>query len=387
VSPTLRTGLRVVLAALWAYVAARTIGDPAATLRSVTAYRLLPDVLERGVAYGLPYLALALALLLLTGLATRAAAAVSAVLLALFLVGVAVAAGRGRDGIAGPLPVVLGVLGLAAAVVLTRWPLTRWALDDRIRRSALAGAPELRVGPRRTAEARRRHAELERQRAAAGDRRVRRAGVLAAVLLVVATGAGIGIQAARTSGPSSPSPQAFDATDGVQFGRSGARTTIEIYEDPACAACATFQREIAGQLQTWITSSTARVKFYEVSFLDTPKGSRYSTRASAAMYCAADAGRFQQYHDLVYADPPPPGTEGATDDQLTLLGPRAGIDGDAQTAFGQCIATKKHVGFVADITSVASRGGILSAPVVLVGGNPVPNPDLANVSAAVQQAL
>lgn len=382
---TARTGARLVLAALWAYVGVRTVGDPAATLRSVRAYRLLPDVLERGVAYGLPFLALALAVLLLAGLAVRAAAAVSAGLAALFLLGLALATGRDLDGV--PLSVALGVVALVAAAVLTRWPDTVGALDDRIRHRALSQVPEARVGPRRTAEARRRAAELERQRAAAAGRRTRVAGVLAGVALVVVTAAGIGVQAARSSGPGLPAPQAFSIRDGVQFGRSGARTTIEVYEDPACTACGTFAQESAGQLQTWITSSTARVKFYEISYANSQSSTKYSSRAAAALYCAADAGRFQQYRDLVYAAPPPAGTPGPTDDQLTLLGPRAGIDGDAQTAFARCIATKKHAGFVDDVTADASRAGILSVPVVLVGDKPITNPTLATVSAAVQSAL
>ncbi len=379
---TLRTVLRVVLAAFWASVAVRTIGDPAAMLREVRAYQLLPDMLERGVGYGLPFLALALAVLLLFGLAVRPAAAVSGVLLVLFLVGV----GAG-ESTRHPVTIVLGVVALAPAVVLTLWPRTRWALDDVVRQRALTRVPEVRVGPRRTAEARRRHAELERQRAAVADRRTRVAGVLAGVLLVVVTAAGIGIQAARGSGPSVPSPQAFSAADGVQFGRSGARTTIEIYEDPACPACATFEQQASSRLQTWIKGSTARVKYYEVSFLDSQSTTKYSTRAAAALYCAADAGRFQEYHDLLYASPPAAGTAGITDDQLTLLGPRAGIGGDAQTAFTQCVASKKLVGFVGQISDDASRGGILSPPTVLVGGHPVQNPTLTNVTTAVDAAV
>lgn len=379
---SVRAVARIVLAAVWAYVAVRTIGDPAATLRGVQAYRLLPDVLERGVAYGLPFLALALALLLLVGLATRAAAAVSAVLLVLFLVAVV----AGKATVRAP-EVVLGAAGLALAVVLTLWPRTAYALDDAARRRALTRAPDVRVGPRRTAEARRRAAELERQRAAAANRRTQLAGVLAGILLVVVTAAGIGIQAARASGPDAPSPQAFSAADGVQFGRSGARTTIEIYEDPACAACATFAQQSSGQLDTWVKASAAKVKYYEVSYLDNQSKTKYSTRAAAALYCAADAGRFLQYRDLIYASPPPVGQEGITDDQLTLLGPQAGITGDAQTAFTACIASHRHVPFVSTISDDASRGGILSPPTVLVGGSPVQNPTLASVTAAVNAKL
>ncbi len=86
------TVVRLVLAAVWAWVAVARIGDPAASVDAVRAYQLLPDPLERGIGYGLPFVALALAVLLLVGLAVRVAAAVSAVLFLLQLG----RAGRGR---------------------------------------------------------------------------------------------------------------------------------------------------------------------------------------------------------------------------------------------------------------------------------------------------
>ena len=89
------TVVRLVLAAVWAWVAVARIADPAASVDAVRAYRLLPDVLERGIGYGLPFVALVLAALLLVGLAVRVAAAVSAALFLLELVGLVAAAARG----------------------------------------------------------------------------------------------------------------------------------------------------------------------------------------------------------------------------------------------------------------------------------------------------
>ena len=95
VQPVASTVLRVVLAAVWVWAAVAKIGDPAAAVRAVRAYDLLPEWLAQGVGYGLPFLELALALLLLLGLATRLAAVVSAVLFAVFLAGIVSAAARG----------------------------------------------------------------------------------------------------------------------------------------------------------------------------------------------------------------------------------------------------------------------------------------------------
>ena len=71
------------------------VGDPAASVRAVTAYDLLPYDVERIIGYGLPFVEIALAALLLVGLATRFAASASAVLVIAFIAAVASAWARG----------------------------------------------------------------------------------------------------------------------------------------------------------------------------------------------------------------------------------------------------------------------------------------------------
>jgi protein-disulfide isomerase len=394
------TLVRLVLAAVWAWVAVARIADPAASVDAVRAYQLLPNVLERGIGYGLPFVALALAVLLLVGLAVRVAAAASAVLFLLQLVGLVAAAGRGLRiacgclGSGGVLPtgqttsyprdiVIVAVL-LVLAAALAWWPQTRYALDDTVRRSADSTLSEARVGPRQTAEARRRQAELAAARAAAGQQRVRLAGALGGVLLIVAAGIGIGVQAARTPDP--PSPQPVSISNGVELGRSGARVTIDLYEDPLCTNCKTFVETAGPQLQTWLDSSTAKIKYYVVSYLNGQSPTRYPSRAAEAMYCAADAGRFREYHDIVFGDQPTPGAD-VTNDELIADGPRAGITGAQQTAFAQCVKSGKYSDFVSKISDKANQDGIFATPTLLVDGKPVQDVSLAGVTAAVNAAL
>jgi protein-disulfide isomerase len=213
---------------------------------------------------------------------------------------------------------------------------------------------------------------------------VRFVGALAGVLLIVAAGVGIGVQAART--PNAPSPQAVSVADGVELGRSGARVSIELYEDPLCANCKTFNDTAGPQLQAWINSSTASVKYHVVSYLNSQSPTQYPSRAAAAMYCAADAGRFGEYHDIVFGDQPTPGAD-ITDDELIADGPRAGITGPQQDAFAQCVKSKKYADFVSQISEQASQDGILATPTLFVDGKPVQNVSLAGVTAAVNAAL
>ena len=371
---------RLVLAAVWAWVAVARIADPAASVDAVRAYQLLPDVLERGIGYGLPFVALALALLLLVGLVAAAAR------------GLRIACGcLGSGGVlptgqatSYPRDIAIVAVLLVLAAGLAWWPRTRYALDDTVRRSAESTLSEARVGPRRTAEARRRQAELAAARAAAGQQRVRFAGALGGVLLIVAAGIGIGVQAARTPDP--PSPQPVSISNGVELGRSGARVTIELYEDPLCTNCKTFVETAGPQLQTWLDSSTAKIKYYVVSYLNGQSPTRYPSRAAEAMYCAADAGRFREYHDIVFADQPTPGAD-VTNDELIADGPRAGITGAQQTAFAQCVKSGKYSEFVSKISDKANQDGIFATPTLLVDGKPVQDVSLAGITAAVNAAL
>ena len=86
---------RLVLAAVFAAAGWPKLLDPDGTVRSVRAFRLVPEVLVPAFGYGLPVLELALALLLLAGLLTRWSAAAVGLVLVLFMIGVAAAWARG----------------------------------------------------------------------------------------------------------------------------------------------------------------------------------------------------------------------------------------------------------------------------------------------------
>jgi uncharacterized membrane protein YphA (DoxX/SURF4 family) len=116
-------------------------------VRAVRAFEILPEVLARPVGYGLPILEVVLGLLLLVGLLTRYAAVLSALLMAGFIVGILSAWSRGLAIDCGcfggggptdpartqyPLEVARDLAILAGALVLARWPRTRYSLDTSL---------------------------------------------------------------------------------------------------------------------------------------------------------------------------------------------------------------------------------------------------------------
>jgi uncharacterized membrane protein YphA (DoxX/SURF4 family) len=93
--PWLATAGRLVLGGVFLVAGLLKIPDPAAAVRAVRAYQLLPEPTVAPVAFGLPVLEIAVGVALLVGVFVRAAAIAAAALLVVFLVAVGSAWARG----------------------------------------------------------------------------------------------------------------------------------------------------------------------------------------------------------------------------------------------------------------------------------------------------
>jgi uncharacterized membrane protein YphA (DoxX/SURF4 family) len=93
--PWIGTVARLLLGVVWIVAGALKVGDLAASVRAVVAYRLLPPNVANPVGSVLPFLEIALGTLLVLGLATRLSAIVSALLLIAYIIGIASVWARG----------------------------------------------------------------------------------------------------------------------------------------------------------------------------------------------------------------------------------------------------------------------------------------------------
>ncbi len=136
---------RLVTGGVWIAAGALKVADPAASVRAVRAYDLLPEALVQPVGYLLPALEILIGLGLVLGLLTRACAVLSALLFVAFIIGIASAWARGLQIECGcfggggfdadatedyPWEIArdVGLLLLSARLVVR--PHTRWSLDD-----------------------------------------------------------------------------------------------------------------------------------------------------------------------------------------------------------------------------------------------------------------
>lgn len=157
-SGLLRLIARLVLAGVWIIAAWLKLPDPAASVRAVRAYQLLPEGVVPAVGYGLPFLEMVVGVLLLLGLGVRLNAVLSALMLVAFIAGIASAWGRGLQiecgcfgggGIttdaaaAYPREIArdAGLLLLAGALIA--WPRTPLSLDHHLESNRSASDKEL----------------------------------------------------------------------------------------------------------------------------------------------------------------------------------------------------------------------------------------------------
>jgi uncharacterized membrane protein YphA (DoxX/SURF4 family) len=147
VGPWLATAARLLLGGVFVVAGLLKLPDPAAAVRAVRAYRLLPESLVAPVAFGLPVLEIAVGLALLLGVFVRTAAIAAAVLLVVFLVGVGSAWARGLQIDCGcfgnggqvaagetayPSEVLRDLALLVVALALAWRPASRLALGRRL---------------------------------------------------------------------------------------------------------------------------------------------------------------------------------------------------------------------------------------------------------------
>ncbi|MGH8869844.1 MAG: DoxX family protein [Actinomycetes bacterium] len=138
------TLVRVALGGVWVAAGAAKIPDPAASVRAVRAYQVLPEASVTAVGYGLPFLEITVGVLLIAGLGTRVVAIASSVLLVTFIAGVSSAWARGLTIDCGcfggggqvsaaqtayPQELARDAVLLVASLALAWMPASRLALD------------------------------------------------------------------------------------------------------------------------------------------------------------------------------------------------------------------------------------------------------------------
>lgn len=165
--------------------------------------------------------------------------------------------------------------------------------------------------------------------------------------------------------------------------------TLDVYEDFQCPACAQLERIMGSTITDLAEQGKIKLVYHLKTIIDGNLGTTHSLAMGNAAMCAADAGKFQAFHDDVYANMPAQEGQGWTDAQTKGFAEQAGITGTALDTWTTCVAEKKYTAYVESTEEASNRAGITGTPTVLLAGAKVDFnkvPDAASLTAAIEAA-
>lgn len=222
-------------------------------------------------------------------------------------------------------------------------------------------------------------------------------GAVVAVVAIVAVVAGVVITESNKKervGTSTAVPagagamgEGYVANKDVQL-VAGA-PTLEVFEDFQCPACAQFERAMGPTIKGLADDGKVKLVYHLKTFLDANLRTTHSLVMGNAAMCAADAGKFQAFHDTVFANMPAREGEGWTTAQTAGFADEAGITGAAKDTWKTCVEERTYAKYVESTEESSSKAGVNSTPTIKLAGTTLDLNtvrDSAGLVAAVQAA-
>ncbi|WP_053736017.1 thioredoxin domain-containing protein [Nocardia sp. NRRL S-836] len=223
-------------------------------------------------------------------------------------------------------------------------------------------------GAERSARKRKQAARAVTQARKGGDRTKVIAGIAVVAVLAVAV-IGYVIFQQQSSGsttdgaiPAAPAAKIISAPSArdnnvVVVGKDTAKVTIDVYEDFLCPACGQFEEIYGKDLKSAVEDGKLKIRYNILPMLDRlSKPTGYSSLSANAGLCAADAGKFNEFHAALYAKQPQEGGPGYTKDQLIKLGKDLGI---TDAAYETCVQNDTYKPQLADLMAKTSANDAL----------------------------
>ena len=249
--------------------------------------------------------------------------------------------------------------------------------------------------------------ELARQRAqqlreeqARRTRRNRQFMVFGGALVVVVALVAVLVQVHNANAALKyiPSNTVADTTGGISTadsmaipeGDANAAAKMTVYEDFRCSACGEFESTFHTTYEALVKAGTLEIYFHPVDLIDTMDNSQGestsgSIHAGNAAACAQNAGHFEAYHDILYANQPQETTDSFSSN-TTLINYAKQVSGLNTAAFQSCVNSGKYDNWVkknySDLNQV--DGGQASTPTIFLNGKKYTLPSTG--TAAQEQA-
>lgn len=150
------------------------------------------------------------------------------------------------------------------------------------------------------------------------------------------------------------------------LGNPKAKISIVEYADFRCPFCERFFQQTKNQLvKEYVDTGKANFVFRHYAFLGQP-----SVWASEAAECAAEQGKFWEYHDWLYANQAAESNL-AYYSKANLIKYAGKVSGINTTQFASCLNTDKYSQRVSSDLAQGQSYGVDGTPTTFINGKPV----------------
>lgn len=217
---------------------------------------------------------------------------------------------------------------------------------------------------------------VEREKQKSAERRRRTLIVAASVVCVLALATVIGVLAANSgkdsgSGSAGPLVVPSGATGkdslAIPVGKDSAKPTLTVWEDFRCPACQAFETAYRSTIHELVDAGRLKAQYHLVTLIDGNLGGSGSRHAANAAACAQDAGKFRDYHDVLYENQPKE-TDDAYSSDAKLIELAGKVNGLDTATFRKCVEDGTHNSWVVKSHKAFQAGGFTGTPTVLLDG-------------------
>ena len=175
---------------------------------------------------------------------------------------------------------------------------------------------------------------------------------------------------------------------GTAMGDPNAPVRIDVFEDFQCPACQYFALAVSKQVANeLVASGTVYYVFRQYPFLDDRSVTRESDQAANASLCAAEQGRFWDYHDMLFVNWKGENEGNLSDAHLTAFAEALELD---MKAFKACFKENRYRAQINADLADGEKMGVNGTPSVFVNGKlitPGRVPSFEDIKAAVDAEL
>jgi protein-disulfide isomerase len=180
-------------------------------------------------------------------------------------------------------------------------------------------------------------------------------------------------------------PVARPQVNGREMGSGTAPVVVEVFSDFQCPACRTYAESIEPLLvNSYVADGRVRYIYRQFPFLDDRVAKKESDQAANASMCAADQGKFWDFHDIIFANWNGENQGAFSDKRLVAMAESLGLD---MGAFQKCFNSNQFKGDIEADLALGQQYGVNSTPSVFVNGVMVESPDPTLIQQAIEAAL